>query len=352
MTHPARLARAQRLVREAEGHDLRLVCDPAPEKGPATLRTARAAWAAVEPGATHHLVVTDDTVFGPGFLDHVERAVRRRPHQALVFFTEWGSRTASALRIAALCGRPWTEVVDFYLPDLALVMPAEVARGFDDYAASLPEDTLSDHVLHDHLARAGMTALVSVPNLVDHADVPSLIQHEQMGLRPSACFTPELAAAGVPEGDPLTGLTTVPFFSWWNLQAECFVRDDGTSSEWRKEQLAVVLARRGLTAADDDGDGPFASAVGRLEHLSGLLSRSLLRTLWLTAYGVGLIAAERSSEIDMTSAAARTSLRSLAPGGLRRIIDPQASPQAYELLNAFVESAVRSGVEGRERVSS
>src|SRR5437660_12652471 len=128
MTHPARVQSAERLGAEHRDRDLRIACDPAPELGPATLRTARAAWAMVAPHATHHLVIQDDVILPDRFFEHVAAALACRPDSALAFFAEWGCATATAIRVAALRGASWAEVVDWYVPTQALALPAAVAR--------------------------------------------------------------------------------------------------------------------------------------------------------------------------------------------------------------------------------
>ena len=128
MTHPRRRAAAEALRDLHPDLDLGIVVDPDPDGPPDALRTARLAWSAVRDDATHHLVVQDDMRLIDGFAAHAARAAAAMPGQVLCFFTEWGSRTSHALRLATLEGASWVPVIDPYVPTTALLLPAEVAQ--------------------------------------------------------------------------------------------------------------------------------------------------------------------------------------------------------------------------------
>ncbi|NEE50650.1 hypothetical protein G3M55_39350, partial [Streptomyces sp. SID8455] len=82
----------------------RVVVDPSPEAGPGALRTARAAWAAVAPDATHHVVLQDDVVPCREFAAQVAHAVRELPDTPLALYANWNSWNGAATRAAALQG--------------------------------------------------------------------------------------------------------------------------------------------------------------------------------------------------------------------------------------------------------
>jgi hypothetical protein len=346
MTHPARLHDAQRIAGQHREWNLRLACDPSPELPPATLRTARVAWRMVEPGATHHMVIQDDVILPPRFFEHVAAAVATHPASALCFFAEWGSRTATTVRVAALRGASWAEVFDWYVPTQALVLPADVARGVDEQAATEAADTPDDHVLGHHLQRLDIGVYVSVPNLLQHADAPSVMGYQAaMGLRRSACYSPELAAAGVADGPVLAGLADVPHFRWWDRRAECVPRPPAQGKRSTRSWLHAkgVPASR-LRAPLDLLDASFIARIGE----------TVLTDLWLTAFATGLIAGQGEPALDeraLTSPAAALALRSLAPGSLRLLTGPDELDSAGEALEPFVRGGVSAGIDAGARCS-
>jgi hypothetical protein len=331
MAHPARIDHARALVATAEDAELRIVTDPAPHRGPATMRTARLAWAAIEPGASHHLVVQDDARLPTGFLTQARQAATRQPDVPLVFYTEWGSKTAGAVRIAALTAHAWTDVVDDYVPTQALLLPAALAAALAEHFESLPESTPDDEAVHPFLVSRGLTARICVPNLVDHADLPSLIGNQHFGARHSACHTTELATAAIADTAPLTGLAAVPYFSHWTAHCRIVHGD-----RWRREPAAKVLNRLGID------DRPGQRALRELDGIRPSLNRAMVTELWRAALLTGYFAAAHGP-IDLDTPVARQALRTMAPGALSRLVDPAESPDAYQRLTVVVNRAVRDG---------
>jgi hypothetical protein len=309
------------------------------------LRTARAAWAAIEPGATHHLVLQDDVTPADDLLHKIRRSVEARPQHALAFFAEWGCRTSNLVRVAALCGHRWVEIVDFYVPTQALVMPAPVAEALAEHFSSLPEDTPDDHAIHGYLRKLGVPAWVSVPNLVEHDDSPSLIGNGPYGLRRSTCLVDDSAMSW--EGDSLlTGLTLFPNFSWWDLAAECWAREGSQASDWWRmpaDELvnSVHVPQKNMQEMMQE-DGLDARAIE--------IPKEVLRDLWVCAFSLGVLAAgcQASSGMgkmrDIGDSIPHAALASLAPGALRRLIDPRENPSVYASLGEITESAVLKGI--------
>lgn len=347
MTHPARLAQAQRLAGKLGGTNVTVACDPAPEQGPATLRTARVAWQHVAADATHHLVVQDDVQVRPNFLTRVAEAAADHPQHALAFFAEWGSATANAVRLAALRGAGWAPVVDHYVPTQALVLPAVVAREVDGFLAGLAPDTPDDIALRDLLLRRGIPAVVTVPNLVQHADVPSLIGNSPMGLRHAVCYEPGLADAGVDGGPELGMPAGLPYFSWWDRAAEFRVWDRPGATTWRSHPLDDFFGALELTAEQARHSLP--GAAGRLgadgpDRIP--VPAQALTDLWLTGFAIGLLAVDGSGEqhrIQPIRPAATVAVQSLAPGALRLMIDPGTLSKWTDRFAAFVTAAVLAG---------
>ncbi len=198
MTHPSRRAAAERLRHSHPELPFRIVTDPAPGGPASALRAARRAWGAVADGATHHLVVQDDMLLADNFSTYLELAVAARPDDVLCFFTEWGSRTSHAVRLATVDGRSWVPVLDPYIPTAATLYPAGIAR---ELAACEGFDVADDVLLLRFVRERGITPYVSVPNLAEHASSPSLIGNDLlMGPRRSAYFAPGALGGGVWDG--------------------------------------------------------------------------------------------------------------------------------------------------------
>ncbi|QXJ22298.1 hypothetical protein AGRA3207_003280 [Actinomadura graeca] len=345
MTHPARLAAAERLVAAYPGLGLRIVCDPSPGTPGGTLRTSRLAWSDVAPGATHHLVVQDDSILHPDFPALLAPAVAAMPEHALSFFTEWGSRTSNALRLAALAGAGWAEVVDTYMPAQVLVLPAGAAVRFDAHAAASGH-TEDDMALLPFLRSEGLRALVSVPNLVEHAESPSLAGNDEPhGIRRAACYPPgpvDALGAAV-----LGGLTCVPYFSWFSGHARYQERDDTGSDLWKAGPARELLRDRGM------GDRRIASFLARARAQraeSAFLTRHLaeeqVSALATTACALGAVAAGLApGGLCLDSPAATGSLATLAPGGLRRCLSREALAEVARRLAPLVAEWTRIGAE-------
>lgn len=331
MAHPSRGPAARRLQADLAALAPEVVFDPEPDGPPSALRTARRAWGAVAPGATHHLVLQDDVVPCTGFAARIAEAARARPDDGLAFFTEWGSRTAHMVRIAALTGASWARAVDEYVPAPALMLPASVARGFDEYARLKADRTTPDDVvLDDYLRELGVGCYVSVPNLADHLEAPSLTGNDHMGARRCVC----LPADGDPPADwtgpAIEALPMVPQFSWWEGLSCIRVRD---GDRYRKEWTAPILAERGLTAAELRAT--CAAAVP--DAVRGIVSELLITQWWLTACALGMVAADLGLSADRIPAAARRpvaarALATMFPGGVRRFLPVGQFERAGELM--------------------
>lgn len=218
MTHPAREGAARLIQAALPGLDPVVVVDPDPGKPESCLRNSRRAWAAADPLATHHLVLQDDIELAEDLLDRVLPALAEQPDHALCLFTEQGSSTSYAVRMAALAGFGRAPMLDRYLPSVALVLPAQAARSF---AADEDESALQDDVaLLARLSRTGAPMSILVPNPVEHRASPSLVGNDHMGARKAAWFRPGPTSAP----DPGPGL--VPERSDWLTADVPFVATD------------------------------------------------------------------------------------------------------------------------------
>ncbi|WP_264030989.1 hypothetical protein [Cellulosimicrobium sp. SH8] len=185
MHHPAR-GDVSDLVAACAPLDVRVVEDPDPDGPPSPLRTAKRAWAAVAPGATHHLVLQDDVTPVPGFAELVLRAVRARDRHAVALYSNWNSpRNAYLVRAAAAAGQAWAPLGhDEWVPTLGLVLPAEGALRLAAHLATLPDDERDDdEAVVTFCAREGYPVVATLPHLLEHGDGPSLAGNDAHGAR-------------------------------------------------------------------------------------------------------------------------------------------------------------------------
>ncbi|MBP2702778.1 hypothetical protein JOL79_03045 [Microbispora sp. RL4-1S] len=180
MHHPRRADRLPRLVRSCAPLRPRVVTDPDPSGPPSPLRTAKRAWAAVAPGATHHLVLQDDVTLTPGFAGLLNGAVAQRPRHAIALYSNWNSpQNSYHVRRAAAAGSPWAPLSPAeWTPTQGLVLPADQARELAEFLAPIPDAIRDDdEMVALFCAERGIRPLATVPHLVDHADEPTLAGH-------------------------------------------------------------------------------------------------------------------------------------------------------------------------------
>ncbi|MFG3159769.1 hypothetical protein ACGFY8_07790 [Streptomyces sp. NPDC048232] len=348
MAHPRRRAAAEALGEAHPALAARVVTDPEPQGPPSALRTARLAWRSVTADATHHLVLQDDAVLSPDFADTVAALAAARPRDSVSLFTEWGSRTANAVRAAALLGHAWAPVVDDYLPSVALVLPAGLARGFEEYAAAkAAPDATDDVTLLDYLHDVGRVVPVAGP--VDHANPPSLVGNDVMGPRSAACLAP----GGDPEGSVLPAMRVVPYFCWWEQLAVVYLRDPASPDGWRRVPAEEALLERGI--GRERVVGALRTALESVPHrelIHDRVSDVLLAEVWTTAYALGVVTRDLGGFPDLGRPAAREALSTLAPGALRRVVPVRWLAAVGELLYPLVAAAVLGGAADAEAAGS
>ncbi|MGW7050463.1 hypothetical protein [Streptomyces sp. NPDC054887] len=346
MSHPRRAEQAAELCRRHPELGLTVVSDPEPGGPPSAWRTARLAWRSIAPGATHHLVLQDDLVLVPGFAARVRQAVAARPHDPLSLFAEWGSRTASSVRIAAAHGLSWAPVVDDYIPCAALVMPVGIARGFDAFAAARStESDPDDVVLLEYLAHLGVKAWATVDNLAQHDAVESLVGNTTMGIRQSVNFDGTPARRKMTDSS-LTGLTAIPYYDWWSQQATLFVPDENTVDGWGQIRSRPALNRWRIDPADVEEE--LVALLPGLPDTGPLLdrvSRIVVSEIWTTAFLTGLVVGETGAEPSIAPGTpAASALATLPAGALRRVVPVRWLPRVGELLGPVVLAGVAAGL--------
>ncbi len=191
MHHPKRRDALPALLAACDPLPVRVVADPEPDGPPSPLRTAKRAWAAVADGATHHVVLQDDAVPVRGFAEQLTRAVAARPGDGVTLSVQQTSpRNSYAVRRAALAGEAWAPMSAVeWTSTLGLALPAADARALAAYFAELPDELLEDDdfVTPCCVAR-GLRVYATVPNLVEHAGLPSLSGYEAEGHRPVTVY--------------------------------------------------------------------------------------------------------------------------------------------------------------------
>lgn len=208
MHHPARAQALPPLLAACAPLPVRVVEDPAPDGPASPLRTAKRAWAAVAEGATHHVVLQDDVVPVPGFAEHLVRAIEAKPDCGVTFSVQGTSpRNAYAVRRAAVAGRAWARMsVVEWTPTLALGLPAADARALAAYFAELPDELLEDDdFVTPFCASRSLPVFATVPNLVEHAGLPSLSGYEVEGDRPVTVFDGRWSVPAGHWSDPRRG---------------------------------------------------------------------------------------------------------------------------------------------------
>lgn len=352
MTHPSRRRYADQMRDVHPDLELQVVEDPAPQLAPSALRTGRLAWDAVAPDATHHLVIEDDTRLCSGFPDIVLAAIAARPDHAISLYTEWGSETSYAVRLAALAGCPWAEVVDDYVPTQALVLPARAARAFGRFPGSA--GPLYDRTMHLFLATTGVPTLMTVPNLVDDARISSIEGHDHLGARASVCFVADTTASGPPPmvdwSAPAVAAPVVPAFSWTTGRAYSLRRGDTVRGPWRRTPYPVISRFEPLATATLELG---RAAVSQLPARVRSIGPGLLLGLWLTGHGLGRVTADLlgSEPAALDTALARPvverALATTAPGALRFLVADAELTRRLGHLHGLVETSVRDGYQTR-----
>ncbi|MFI7601263.1 NAD-dependent epimerase/dehydratase family protein [Actinoplanes sp. NPDC049681] len=326
MAHPTRSVEAERLAGLDPQGRLRVVLDPEPEGPPTALRTAAAAWAAVDHGATHHLVLQDDVLLAEGFFEHVAVAAEAALDDAIAFYANWNSRNGAAVRAAALAGAAWAAALDEYAPCVALMLPARMAAGYGASAAGDDAGWPYDVLMHRYLKASGTRLRISVPNTVEHAGLPSIAGNSGHGLRRSALFT------GVaPDPDRIrsgcAALSVVPFIKHGSAQVA--VR---TGNGWEYLEAERHLLRSGWSARTVRRD--FESVVAG----TGLPREAAWNT-WVAAFVLGTAQGRHATSAPAADAA----LRTLGPGGVCDELSPAQVEALVAPLHELARTALAAG---------
>jgi hypothetical protein len=329
LTHPARGDAASRVLAQAPPGALAVVTDPLPSGPPTVLRTALAAWEAIPPSATHHLIVQDDMLLGATLFERAWLAIEAMPQAALALFSLWDSRNGAAVRLGALSGARWVASVNEYTPCAALILPRAVATRYVNYVRSHSWTWPEDIMMSRYLRAENVPCFIAVPNLVEHSDGPSIAGNSFRGPRRSACFVPTDRPGG--EDRAHTELPVIPFFK--NGKAQCIVRLQGSRpARWLHLETADYLRGAGIPDRD------LRPRLGRL--MKGLDPHALLGT-WLTAYALGWQTPKTGRDVD--TAVVTEALRTIAVGGMSHYAAAQHINDTEELFTEIAQIAVEAG---------
>ncbi len=346
MSHPSRAAAAGR-VAESTGLPLTgLALDPEPDGPPTALRSARVAFgAAALHDTTHHLVLQDDARPAEGFAATVERYLAAHPQAAVSFFVEWGSRTATLARWAVFTGAGAVPVVNPYVPTVALALPSEPSVELGRFLAEeVPIDEPDDRAVLRFVRRTGTSALVAVPNPVEHEELPSLVGNSGHGARRSVYFAPRPRAE--PDTSVLEPPRSLPHLNWTNGVTSLIDLDHDVPAAHLPLSEALVAwgaEETGLAAALTAHTGPGS--------LGALVPRPYLTSVWRAAVANGAVLESRWPGVvgglraRLGEAAVEGALATLVPGALRTLVDVSAVQEHRSEVVALTLAALEYGAE-------
>jgi hypothetical protein len=351
MVHPRRLDSANNLARMIPSLNPKVVVDPNPTGR--TLETSRLAWATVEDDSTHHMVLQDDITTCQNFATQVKRVIADLPNFALSLFTNWGSRSGSAGRIAILRGHEWVELADYYLPSLATVLPASHARAFaagpevanhDDWALE-PSGQVAgndDWALFDYVEAAAVKTYIHVPDLVEHGELPSLHNSENIYRRLATCYRHDFTEAQFGRGVDRP-LMIVPHFSWTKRKNHWVARPAADAKRWYSVAANDILefCRCSTKAIEAE----YHRASRALPTIDNTEVRSSLWDVWLTSVGIGLAVVSAEDGADIMSAPAQMALSTIAPGAWRVMAEDSLIDRIRPDMLEFVTHGVRVGID-------
>lgn len=351
MTHRDRRDNALRLVRSQPAAAIEVVDDPRPDGPPAAVRTAYRAWKAMPAGSTHHLVLQDDVDAVAGLHQHVLAAVAQVPDAALCLFTEWASKTAHAGRMAALQGYGLVEIVDRLHTAQGVLLPAALVHAFTEHlerCGALAGDAVADaDVLFEFLRGRGRPVYLTVPNLVEHLELPSLLGNDMLrGPRRSPCFRGDLPPQQwtvQPAGHP----AVVPQLAT-DGRAYCHVR---TADGWAAQDAVNWLRLRGHStlALIARFQAELAALPDRDTVLAGM-AEALVFQVWVTGFASGQVlrdAGGDAAEVGARLADPTVDLAwsTLVPGALRRTLPPSSGRDLGLTLRPLLYGALLAGVQ-------
>jgi hypothetical protein len=366
MHHPSRRDAVGAIVAGCSPLTATIIEDPDPDGIPSPLRTAKLAWAAIEQGATHHLVLQDDVELPAGFIALLLQAIAGRPSDAIALSVNWNSPCNAYLsRLAAVAGSPWADLSDReWVPTLGLVLPAPEAAQLAVYLERFPEDVADDDEIIAEFCRSRRLPIsATIPNLVNHGSSRSVAGNDDHGDRQSVIpFDTDVAGRMHWSDDALlNGLRSrrgamVKDFSVVLLNSLCSIRllpgldeslHSGYTWGWR-DAAPVVHADTDELSASLARYLQDADTRAALQQDGGIAR--LASEVWAAAYLLGWDAAsvhppsrDRSGE---QVALDRLAVGSWVDSGLSAHDDRRLGPAARRVLVDCGIAAVAAGFRG------
>lgn len=343
MHHPRRAERIPSLVRACAPLTPSVVADPEPDGRPSPLRTAKRAWAAIDDGATHHLVLQDDVRLVPGFAAQLHEAVAGRPAHGVSLFSLWHTPHNSYLvRRAAVAGVAYAPLSPYeWTPTQAFALPVEHARALADYLAGIPDEVQDDDEMVVIFCRErGIPVVATVPHLMDHGHAESLVAGHSNGLR-ATVYTPRRpwpAGQGTAERELPPGDHAVALHD--SLCSLRLLHGDPV-----EHQFGWYWYDACPLAGVDPEDVLDAGAP----HLAGLPARALapMTEVWAACYLLG---------VDVGRTAAARAPGPLTPAVLTSWIDQGLAPRDLRDLRdralSLAMTAVRAGLLERRHADA
>ncbi|WP_433616695.1 hypothetical protein ACQP2P_15525 [Dactylosporangium sp. CA-139114] len=348
MSHPQRSTYAQRVVGALGGANVAIAgLNAGKPSAENAYDCAIEAWRSVAPGATHHVVLQDDVMPCPDFMQILGEILAADPDRCFCLFSEWASLTGQSTRLAAFLGHRWAPVVDAFVPAPAVLLPAQYAPRFADFLADRfgAGETRDAFLLSQFLTACGVTPYVVTPNLVEHDTpvLPSLLPNGKVrGPRRSACFAGDLAPRDrlTTPGTTLSSVPELPYHSRDDLVAYVLTAT-GARGEWTRRPAFAWLAERGWTAERLAAARPSEATDPR-----SVLGPDLRYEFWLGALATGLIMRDQAGdsfdvESRLAHPAAALALRTMATGPLRRVLTETALQANAEDLALVLGDGIR-----------
>jgi len=297
------------------------------------------------------MVLQDDISACQNFAAQVKRVIADLPNFALSLFTNWGSRSGSAARIAILRGQEWVEVTDYYFPSLATVLPADDARAFAsgqaprhyDWALEPSGQTVGndDWALFEYVESNEMQAYIHVPDLVEHGELPSMHSSESVLRRLATCYRYDFTESDYGRGVG-TPLTVVPHFSWSRRRNHWLIRPAADARRWYSAAATDILGLCECSSRVLEAEYHSASRV--LPPIDDAEVYNSLWDLWLTSVGIGLAVASTEGGPDVMSVPGQMALSTVAPGAWRLMATDSLVDQLRPSMLTFVTRGVRVGI--------
>lgn len=143
--------------------------------------TARRAWLAYDPGATHHLVIQDDAEPSRDLIRGVERALEFTPAESIMSLYV-GTRRPMAHSVERVVRRATEAKPSFIAMNglhwgVAVVIPVPEIRAMVDWCDIQTIRGDDNRIRRYFITQKKWPTWCPWPSLVDHRDIPSVLQH-------------------------------------------------------------------------------------------------------------------------------------------------------------------------------